>query len=217
MTGVVAAVGDCERIGAGLLGQPVNALSSLAYVVAGIALATAAHRPGDGHGTWPRTFASAVAANGLGGAAYHGLGGTGGTWLHDAALLATLGVMAARDVERLAGRVGWHRGAPGLAVAAGLLAASPRLGGPAQIAAAATVGVAELLRLGRRGPGATPRRPRDLGVLALILAPAGAVYLLSRTGAPLCRPDSLLQGHALWHALTATALWWWGRTEFRAR
>ena len=38
----------------------------------------------------------------------------------------------------------------------------------------------------------------------------GAVAnVLSRTGAPLCRPDSLLQGHALWHVLTAVgaALW----------
>jgi hypothetical protein len=36
-----------------------------------------------------------------------------------------------------------------------------------------------------------------------------AVNLLTRTGAPLCRPESLLQGHAAWHALTALAIALW--------
>jgi hypothetical protein len=35
------------------------------------------------------------------------------------------------------------------------------------------------------------------------------VNLLTRTGAPLCRPGSLLQGHAAWHILTATAIALW--------
>jgi hypothetical protein len=35
------------------------------------------------------------------------------------------------------------------------------------------------------------------------------VNLLTRTGAPLCRPESLLQGHAAWHALTALAIALW--------
>jgi hypothetical protein len=41
------------------------------------------------------------------------------------------------------------------------------------------------------------------------LALAVVANVLSRTGAPLCRPDSLLQGHAVWHVLTAVgaALW----------
>jgi hypothetical protein len=44
-----------------------------------------------------------------------------------------------------------------------------------------------------------------------IAGPALAVGLVAqvfgRTGGPWCRPDSLLQPHALWHALTAAALW----------
>ena len=44
-----------------------------------------------------------------------------------------------------------------------------------------------------------------------IAGPALAVGLaaqgLGRTGGPWCRPDSLLQPHALWHVLTAGALW----------
>jgi hypothetical protein len=33
--------------------------------------------------------------------------------------------------------------------------------------------------------------------------------VLRRTGGLLCRPDSLLQPHALWHLLTATAMAAW--------
>ena len=41
------------------------------------------------------------------------------------------------------------------------------------------------------------------------LAIGVTAYLLGRTGAPLCRPDSLLQPHALWHLLTAVAMAVW--------
>lgn len=34
---------------------------------------------------------------------------------------------------------------------------------------------------------------------------AAAVHASSRTEGPLCRPDSVLQGHALWHVLSAVA------------
>jgi len=44
-------------------------------------------------------------------------------------------------------------------------------------------------------------------VLALLCATAGlAVYWLSRTNRPLCYPDSALQGHAVWHVLSALAV-----------
>jgi hypothetical protein len=51
------------------------------------------------------------------------------------------------------------------------------------------------------------RRPSALALVAGTTAVA--VYVLTRTGAPLCRPGSLLQGHAAWHILTATALASW--------
>lgn len=40
---------------------------------------------------------------------------------------------------------------------------------------------------------------------------AGAALVARARRRPLCRPDSLLQGHAAWHVLTAAMLWWWGR------
>ena len=30
--------------------------------------------------------------------------------------------------------------------------------------------------------------------------------LLSRTGAPLCFPDAVMQGHAIWHVLAAVGI-----------
>jgi hypothetical protein len=40
------------------------------------------------------------------------------------------------------------------------------------------------------------------------------VYLLSRTGGPACDPDAVLQGHAVWHVLTAVVLGMWAQVAF---
>jgi len=44
-----------------------------------------------------------------------------------------------------------------------------------------------------------------------LMAVAVTVFAVSRTGGPLCHPESLLQGHAFWHGLSAAALWVWER------
>lgn len=135
---------DCEALRDGLLGQPVNSLSSLAYVLAGVYVL----RQGGA-----RAPAVALAAVGVGSVLYHGPMPPGAEQIHDGSLLALL--------------------------------------------AAVTVA------LHRR----SVRRPPPLAVVAL--GAAIAVNVLSRTGAPLCRPDSLLQGHAAWHVLTAVAAASW--------
>jgi cyanate permease len=55
-------------------------------------------------------------------------------------------------------------------------------------------------------------------LLAIYSVGTGVVInLLARTGAPLCRPDALAQGHAAWHVLTAVGLAaWLVRWEERA-
>lgn len=135
---------DCEALHDGLLGQPVNAVSSLAYVVAGVYVL---RRGG------PATVAAALAAVGVGSVLYHGPMPAGAGPVHDGSIVA-LG--AAVAVAGLRGR------------------------------------------LARPTPTAW-----------LLGGAAIAVNLLTRTDAPLCRPDSLLQGHAAWHVLTAVvvALW----------
>jgi hypothetical protein len=136
---------DCEALHDGVLGQPVNSLSSLAYVAAaGYVL----RRGG------PPAPALALALVGLGSVLYHGPMPPGAEFVHDAALVAV--------------------------PAAALAAAWSRRSLP---------------------------RPPAAAVAAL--AAGVAVNLLTRTGAPLCRPDSLLQGHALWHVLTAVGAGVW--------
>lgn len=138
---------DCEALRDGWLGQPVNALSSAAYIVAG------------GYVLWrggPRLPALALAAVGVGSILYHGPMSPGAELAHDASVVG----LAAT------GFVAWRR------------------------------------RSLRWPPAA-----------ALIVGGAAIVVnLLTRTGAPLCRPDSLLQGHGAWHVLTAAALALWFAT-----
>jgi hypothetical protein len=43
----------------------------------------------------------------------------------------------------------------------------------------------------------------------LLLGFAAIVGRLSATGGPLCRPESLLQGHGFWHLAAAIAVTWW--------
>jgi drug/metabolite transporter (DMT)-like permease len=50
-----------------------------------------------------------------------------------------------------------------------------------------------------------PRLARRVTSAGLFAAGV-AVHRASRTGRLLCRPDSVLQGHALWHVLTAAAV-----------
>jgi hypothetical protein len=136
---------DCEALRNGVLGQPVNAVSSLAYLAAGAYLLRRGGPPGP---AW------ALALVGVGSLLYHGPMPPGAEQMHDASLIAV--PVAALGVV-------WRR---------------------------------------RSFP-----RPPAAAVVAL--AVAAGVNVLSRTGAPLCRPDSLLQGHSVWHVLTAVgaALW----------
>jgi hypothetical protein len=136
---------DCEALGDGVLGQPVNTVSSLAYLAAG---AYVLHRGG------PRGPAWALALVGVGSVLYHGPMPPGAELVHDASLVA---------VPLAALGVAWRR---------------------------------------RSFP-----RPPAAAVVAL--AVGAAVNVLSRTGAPLCRPDSLAQGHAVWHVLTAVGAGLW--------
>jgi hypothetical protein len=136
---------DCEALHAGWLGQPVNAVSSLAYVAAGLCVL---RRGG------PAGPAAALGLVGVGSVLYHG------------------------PMPGSAGLV--HDGSIYLLVAAGVVAARRR----------------------RRVP-----RPPATAVLAL--GAAVAINVLTRTGAPLCRPSSWGQGHGAWHLLTALAVASW--------
>ena len=135
---------DCEALRDGWLAQPVNTLSSVAYVVAG---AYVLRRGG------PRVPALALATVGVGSVLYHGPMPPGAELVHDGSIIAL----------------------------------------------AVTV------------PLAWRRRSLRWPPTAALIAGAAAIVVnvLTRTGAPLCRPESLLQGHAAWHVLTAIAIALW--------
>jgi predicted membrane channel-forming protein YqfA (hemolysin III family) len=58
------------------------------------------------------------------------------------------------------------------------------------------------------------RLARLLSAIVLLLAFAGIINVLGRTGGPICDPDSYFQGHAVWHLLTAAAFMVYGYAAF---
>jgi hypothetical protein len=210
------AAGDCEQVRSGLLGQPANTVSAAAYLLAGGWLLIHLRRPPAAPHRY-RWFAAAVAANGVGSGLYHGPGWPGSGWCHDVTAVAVPVFIA---VDGLGGIRGWDDRRitrVGLAVAA--VAAAGVLTWPGTnlvllIALSAAV-LAEVALAHRAGApaAAPPRAPLRGGAGRVVMLTALAVgviaYQAGRTGGLLCRPGSLLQPHALWHLLTATAMAAW--------
>ncbi|CAN5505666.1 hypothetical protein BH10ACT1_BH10ACT1_11600 [soil metagenome] len=197
------AASDCERCRPGLVAQPANTASSLAYVATGALAVRAARRRPKGRPSEAALGWATVAA-GLGSVAYHGPGTTFGRYVHDASLLAMLGLVALADAELVAGST-----APQAAVVAVPLvaaaAAHPATSMLAQVAAGVAAAVGEGLRM--RATPATGARLRWRQAEAWVAGGGAMLHLLGRTGGPLCRPDSLLQPHSAWHVATASTVW----------
>jgi hypothetical protein len=89
--GAAAVLGrsDCERIRDGFLAQPVNALSSLAFLPAALAVARRATTARHPSRALLRACAVSLAAAGLGSVEYHGPQHRGARRLHDLSLAAT--------------------------------------------------------------------------------------------------------------------------------
>jgi hypothetical protein len=91
---------DCEAWRAGLLGQPTNAISALAFVVAAAWLISRVRgtvRPP----RWPALLvAVAVAATGVGSVLYHGVGGRVAHVLHDLSVAAVVAALLVVEVAR---------------------------------------------------------------------------------------------------------------------
>jgi hypothetical protein len=209
--------GDCERLRDGLVAQPVNTASALAYLLAAAWLARRGGRPDAAARRESLAFGLAVAAAGVGSVDFHGPGSPAARWLHDTGLAAAVSFVAVHDLARLAGTR--RRVVPAWAAVAGaggvLLALAPGAGGALAgalglAAAAGEVGAAR----GRRA-GWSPRQRAAWRAGVAALAVGAACWWLGRTGGPLCDPDSPLQPHAAWHLLTAFTLAAWGETALR--
>jgi hypothetical protein len=197
---------DCEEIGSGLLAQPVNALSSLAYVAGG---SWVARRGAQSGRPAAMAFGGVLGAVGAGSVLYHGPCPPGAQQAHDASLAAAMGLVVLHNTTAMTGR---HRRAPGLVhLGAAVVAALPVLpSGRYTNPVVALLGVsafateAQSVRYGIRA-----RRPAAISAGTFALG--ALIHALSRTGGPLCRPHSRLQGHALWHVLSAVSLAAWAR------
>jgi hypothetical protein len=194
LTAAPLGAGDCEAIRAAFLTQPSNALSSLAYLVAGAFVLARGRERGDGH---LAVAGGLLVAVGGGSFLYHGPAPAGARLAHDATIAAMLGFLAWWSGRNALPRWGW----PAAAVVTGtLLALVPDGAGLVLVfvgAGAASLVARRLLLTAHRG---------RLVAIAAVTAVAGGLALLGSTGAAWCAPRSVLQAHAGWHVLGAAAL-----------
>ncbi|MCH9817268.1 MAG: hypothetical protein K0U64_12610 [Actinomycetia bacterium] len=96
---------DCERITTGLLAQPINAASSLSYllVATGLLLWGARTRRLSVGLLW---YSALLALVGIGSVDYHGFGSPIAQWLHDIPILALLALAVLTPIVR------WRRAEP---------------------------------------------------------------------------------------------------------
>ena len=180
----MGALKDCEAVVHAILGQPVNTLTALAFVVGGIVIARRSKS---------RWVGIAAIVTGFGSFLFHGPMPPLAEWAHDATLAWLLLVVAGygRPWES------WTR-LPGLAAVA-VLAAIPGWGDPLGVVLAGAA-VANVFLADRSWSTLGP---------VLILAIAAGIGRLGATGGPWCDPASPWQPHGLWHVGAAAALSWW--------
>jgi hypothetical protein len=195
---------DCEVIGDGALAQPVNALSSLAFSIVGVALIGWARRA-TGHERAVRwVLVGALVATGIGSFLYHGPQTTISNFAHDITFLVAIIVVGFANLGAglgLTPRTVWGS-VGGAAIISGVALAVF----PGSTNGLAALGIAILVAgdivLRRVG---SPGRPwYALSLVSFGLAVA--LLVAGRTGGPLCDPSAFLQPHAAWHALAAVGL-----------
>ncbi len=196
----------CEAA-SGRVRQPVNTLSNLGFVVAGLAIAWQADR-------MPRlgtAFACLVVLLGPASMAMHATESALGGHLD----LLSMYLVASFAVSYAATRR-WRRG-PGFT--AGVFAACltgcllveltdgevPVVMHPGNVAFGVLLVAALVLERRVVAHGRTTLDRRWILAAVASLALAFAVWNTAKTGSPLCWPDSLYQGHGVWHLLCAVS------------
>jgi hypothetical protein len=210
---------DCERIGQGLLAQPANTLSSLAYVLAGVLLLWRSLAGRSGARMMPMVYAVTVIGVGIGSAAFHGPMPAGARFAHDLSIAAVLAFVIGYDVALARGA----SANAGLAMFVGItgacavvLAVAPDAGNALDAVLVAGAVVAEI----GASRSAAVRATADgrLWIVIVGVVTIGALLnAVGRTDAPLCEPDSPVQLHAVWHVLTAFVLWLYGTAALGPR
>ena len=191
---VMGALADCERIVGDLIGQPINTLTTLAFVIGGLIVIRF-----DRGRLW---IGIGLIATGAGSLLFHGPMPTGSEWAHDvtlAWLIVLIGAAGTR-YERLS-RL------PALATLGIMFAWLPEVADPVAVLLAVVAVTTLLIR---------DRSNATLGPLGLI-AIAAVLGRLGATAGPWCYPDSVWQWHGLWHVAAAGAVTWWALASSRPR
>lgn len=177
---------DCELVRAGFPSQPVNAVTALSFVVAGVLLISRRK-------TGPALYGLSLAGIGVTSFLLHGIGLDGSVESIAVVALATWVIVWITAATAGRGVWVWIGGTA-------LLGATLSFFNDTRNVVTAVASAAAAVLLIRTK---TPRI--SLGI-ALSVIGAG-VYVLARSGGPWCDPTSLFQGHGLWHLMMATALW----------
>ena len=202
---------DCELIRGGVLAQPVNALSSLAFVVAGVWLLLRARRAIPAGARRLVAFGTLEIATGIGSLLYHGPMGWAAPFLHDSSFLLLLLLICVINVIDLAAYRYGHEAVPrweltasaGVVPVAAISSLAPGLVDALAVGFVVAALVVET-RLGRRLRLRAERR--GVAISLGLFATAAVAYALGRTGSGWCEPAALLQFHAAWHVLVALAM-----------
>lgn len=208
----------CEAFRDSVIKQPSNTWSNLGFVVAGLwitwglrrDLLTGTQRPNPvcSRPTLSTLYATLVVLLGPGSMAMHGSGTEWGETTDVLSMLLYIAFPAAYSIIRISNSkasmftpvyVGLIA-LPGVPLLTGVMNFS---GSTLYLLLVPGVAISELWRC-LRNPGT--RLARKWLLLATGLFVTGfVIWLLSHTGAPLCDPASLIQGHAVWHLLSAAA------------
>jgi hypothetical protein len=195
---------DCEIVSDGWLAQPINAWSSLAYAVVGVLLLASVSRAPRSDRTLRSVFGVLMIATGFGSYLYHGPQSAGAGFAHDISFLVMLWFLILMNPASPYGvprRYAWLALVVVTLAASAVLMTSPE--STNLLTGVSIVGLITSDVLVRRIGGVDGRW---YTAALLLLAASLLVNLFGRSGAATCDPDSLLQLHALWHALSATAL-----------
>ena len=169
----------------------------------GLTLEQRARKSGP-HARLERWVGAALAAAGLGSAAFHGPTKSV-HWLHDVTLLAPAATLAIASEGELRGHDHDRIGVTTVAVMA-VLAAGRTRGPHMQDALSVLTASALGWAIVRRVRSESDHRAAWLAAGGAMGGAGLVAHALSRTDSLMCDPQSRMQGHGLWHVLAAGAV-----------